>query len=99
MAVPFDPFLAGTIGTGAEARRILGAVERFCSTLAEETLGDVERVLASGRLTPELALARWHEVIAYRRILHRLRQKVVAGEKAAVRLAAGHDAAHEEPSA
>lgn len=82
-ALDFD--LAELIGTGHAARGMLTAVERFCTALTEETLKAIDERVVNSTLTPEHALALCHEIAAYRRIVMRLRQRVVAGEHAAAR--------------
>jgi predicted aminopeptidase len=84
----FDPKLAQVVGDGYQARHLLAAQEAFSGALVEEALRRLDGVVASGELNGERALAFCAELSAYRRILARLRQQVVAGERAADRMLA-----------
>src|SRR5262245_11213526 len=94
--IPFDVDMAELIGTGHAARGMLQAVSRFCGLLGEETLKAIDDRVVNATLTPEAALALCYELAAYRRIVMRLRQQVVAGEKAAARQAADHEHPRED---
>jgi hypothetical protein len=90
MAVDFDPTMAKLVSEGHAARSLLVALEGFCAALVEETLKGVDRQIANAVLSAEGALASCYELAAYRRIVARLRQRVIAGERAEERHAAGH---------
>jgi len=82
MAIELDPLVAKLVGDGHAARSLLIAMETFCNALVEDALKEMDRELANRRLTSETALTLSHEIGAYRRIVQRLRNRVVAGEKA-----------------
>jgi len=82
MAIELDPVVAKLVGDGHAARSLLVAMEAFSAALVEDSLRAMDRQLANQGITPESALALCHEIGAYRRILQRLRNRVIAGEKA-----------------
>jgi hypothetical protein len=90
MAVEFDPLVAKLVSDGHAARSLLVALEGFCGALVEETLKSLDRQITNTMLSADGALATCYELAAYRRIVARLRQRVMAGERAEERHAAGH---------
>jgi hypothetical protein len=96
VAVELDPVVARLVGEGHAARSMLAAMEAFCGALVEDSLKALDRQLSNQLLTPETALSLCHEIGAYRRILQRLRNRVIAGEKAEMRHATEQRAKEEQ---
>lgn len=83
----FDPKLAGLVGDGYQARAAIELQELLAGAQVESVLKELDRAVGNRALSPDAAVGFCHELVAYRRLVSRLRGVVRQGEIAAEKLA------------
>lgn len=70
----------GAIRLGAELQNMKPIIGAELSMMQKAIINSVLSAVNSGQLTPEMALSKWMEYIAYQKIIQRIDQRIEVGK-------------------